>query len=168
MFLSREVQQIVQPSLARSIWSVPRVVVGTSKVATRFPAASNLRMSPVQSAWPTYTFPAVSKAKDDGLQLYPLPKVPRRLPLASHRSTVLLGERQFPPVRHQCGTYRFPATSNATLLACPPVLPRNSRRKDPSGFRHCTRPWASASSDTNTSPPVKRGGPFETVTVTGF
>ena len=33
----------------------------------------------MQSAWPTYTFPAESNANDDGLQLYPLPKLPMQV-----------------------------------------------------------------------------------------
>src|SRR5712692_7276763 len=103
-------------------------------------------------------FPAGSKAMDEGLQLYPLPKLARKLPLASNRSTVLLGEKQFPST-HQCGTYMFPAASKFTLLACPLEAPVKIRRKDPSELRHCTAPCKSGgvpswSSATNTSPPV--------------
>src|SRR5438445_5910763 len=142
------------------MWSVPRFSTATAKDATRFPAGSNLRMFPVQSAWPTYMFPAASKAMDEGLQLYPLPKVPgRRLPLASNRSTRLPGVGF-----DQWGTYMFPAASNATLLACAVEVPVKVCRNDPSGLYHCTRP--SFANAKNTSPPVG-GGPFETVTVMG-
>ena len=48
----------------------------------------------MQSAWPTYMVPAVSKAMDEGSQLVvpskgePRSKGPRRFPLASNRAIV--------------------------------------------------------------------------------
>src|SRR5437867_4843771 len=62
---------------------------------------------------------------------------------------------------HQWGTYRFPAASNAALLACPSEMKLRTWRNDPSGLRHCTLPSSRA---TKTSPLAN--APFETVTVT--
>jgi hypothetical protein len=51
------------------MWSAPRFPTAALKDASRFPSPSNLRMSPVHSLCPTYTWPPASKVMEEGLQL---------------------------------------------------------------------------------------------------